>query len=135
MPDSGNNFFKDGYKPTFLDKEVDFTDQEKDNCRLEDGDVSVECLHDYKVTDVDMDVLTETKDLVETLVMDIKKLGKKVSKDAEVCVCGILNLKQRFFLIKKLQTDRTCTLKYCWARQSVEPTLQIYKMHNFAICR
>ena len=86
MPDSGNNYFKDGYRPTFYDKDVDFTDTEKDNCRLEDGDVSAECIHDYKVTGMDMDVLTETKELVETLMMDIKKLGKKISKGAEMCV-------------------------------------------------
>ena len=59
---------------------MDFTDIEKDNCRLEDGEVSVECLHDYKVTGTDMDILTETKELVETLMMDIKKLGKIVSR-------------------------------------------------------
>ena len=116
MPDSGNNYFKDGYKPTFYDKEVDFAEPEKDNCRLEDGDVSVECLHDYKVTGMDMDVLTETKDLVETLMMDIKKLGKKVSKGGEMCVlCLELKTKvlpyQGYYL-----TDRTCTLKYCWTR-------------------
>ena len=108
MPDSGNNYFKDGYKPTFYDKEVDFTDPEKDNCRLEDGVVSVQCLHDYKVTGMDIYVLTETKDLVETLMMDIKKLGKKVSKGAEVCVYCILNLKQRSFLIKAITWRTEC---------------------------
>ena len=86
MPDSGNNYFKDEYKPTFYDKDVDFTDIEKDNCRLEDGDVSVECLHDSKVAGMDMDVLTETKELVETLMMDIKKLGKIVSTGPQMCV-------------------------------------------------
>ena len=76
IPNSANNYFKDGYTPTFYSFGSDFTDAEKGNCRLDNEDVSNECLHDYKVTGKNMDVLTETKDLVQTLIKDIAKLSK-----------------------------------------------------------
>ena len=77
IPNSANNYFKDGYTATFYSTTTDFTDVQKELCQLESEAASEECLHDYKVTGMDLVVLSETKALVQTLVKDIAKLSKQ----------------------------------------------------------